>query len=377
MAATRTPGITTDADGNLFIDKCHRGTRICLRLGPITIEQAELRLKREVGHVDMELACRAHARPLFRDCAARYLAQRHERRSLATMQVHVRLLLPHIGDLEPHQVHDATLAPFIASRVAAGASATTINRSLEVVRAILNRAARSYRDADGTPWLAGVPPLITMLPESRRSPYPITWDEQDRLFPRLPAHLQRMALFAVNTGLRDSNVCGLQWTWEVPLPELGRSVFVVPADSFKSKRDHVVILNDAAWSVVQAQRGLHPIWVFPFRDHRIESMNNTGWQNARHAVGLDRMRVHDLRHTFACRLRAAGVSQEDRCALLGHAEHSMSGHYASADVGRLIDLANLVLNRHETRTVLRVANGWPVGPATQRLWITGPAAVPQ
>src|SRR5687768_5222788 len=30
---------------------------------------------------------------------------------------------------------------------------------------------------------------------------------------------------------------------------------------------------------------------------------------------------------------------------------------------RLIELANLVLNRQETRTVLRVANGWPVGPA--------------
>jgi integrase len=185
-----------------------------------------------------------------------------------------------------------------------------------------------------------------------------------------------MALFAVNTGLRDSNVCGLQWTWEVPLAELGRSLFVEPAESFKSKRDHVVILNDAAWSIVQAQRGLHPIWVFPFQGHRLESMNNTGWQNARRAVGLPQMRVHDLRHTFACRLRAAGVSQEDRCALLGHAEHSMSGHYASADVGRLVELANLVLNRYETRTVLRVANGWPVGPATQ-LWITGPATVPQ
>jgi len=174
------------------------------------------------------------------------------------------------------------------------------------------------------------------------------------------AHLQGMALFAVNTGLRDSNVCGLQWPWEVPLPELGQSVFVVPAESCKSNRDHVVILNDAAWSIVQGQRGLHPIWVFAFRSQRIESMNNTGWQNARHAVGLDRMRVHDLRHTFACRLRAAGVSQEDRCALLGHAEHSMSGHYASGDVGRLVELANLVPIRQETRTVLRVANGWPV-----------------
>src|SRR5207253_7752389 len=52
------------------------------------------------------------------------------------------------------------------------------------------------------------------LTDRSRRPYPITWEEQDRLFPTLPAHLQRMVLFAVNTGLRDSNVCGLQWTWE-------------------------------------------------------------------------------------------------------------------------------------------------------------------
>src|ERR1700732_4210889 len=105
------------------------------------------------------------------------------------------------------------------------------------------------------------PVPITMLPESPRSPYPITWKEQDTLFRKLPAHLGRMALFAVNTGLRDSNVCGLQWTWEVAVPELGRSVFVIPPEAFKTKRPHVVILNDVAWSIVVAQRSLHPIWV--------------------------------------------------------------------------------------------------------------------
>jgi hypothetical protein len=55
-----------------------------------------------------------------------------------------------------------------------------------------------------------------------------------------------MALFAINTGLRDSNVCGLQWQWEVPVPEVGRSVFVIPPEAFKTKRAHVVVLNDVA-----------------------------------------------------------------------------------------------------------------------------------
>ena len=84
-------------------------------------------------------------------------------------------------------------------------------------------------------------------------------------------------------------------------------------------------------------------------------MNNNGWQRARRDAGLPLVRVHDLRHSFACRLRAAGVSAEDREALLGHANHSMAGHYASADVGRLLKQANLLLDRRGTRTVLRVA----------------------
>src|SRR6202163_2138496 len=67
----------------------------------------------------------------------------------------------------------------------------------------------------------------------------------------------------------------------------------------------------------------------------------------------------------------AGVSAEDREALLGHANHSMAGHCASADVGRLLKQANLVLNRQETRTVLRVANA-----RESVLWIKGPARGP-
>ena len=112
------------------------------------------------------------------------------------------------------------------------------------------------------------------------------------------------------------------------------------------------------------------MWVFPYRGKPVGTMNNTAWQRARKEVGLPRVRIHDLRHTFACRLRAVGVSMEDRQVLLGHASRSMAGHYASADVGRLLGQANLVLKREETRTVLRVANAGS-------LWIKGPAEVRQ
>jgi hypothetical protein len=42
-------------------------------------------------------------------------------RSLEAIRIHVQLLVEYIGQLEPHQVHDATLAaPLISLRIADG-----------------------------------------------------------------------------------------------------------------------------------------------------------------------------------------------------------------------------------------------------------------
>lgn len=372
MARTSVRGITIDRLGRRTIDKEHRGERIFVRLGAASQEEAERYLAKEVDRLEWERERRTHACPLFSDCAKRFLRESKHKRSAKTLAWHIEMLLRYIGPLEVRRVHDDTLRPFIDARLAERVSTTTVNRSLEVVRTILHRASRAYRDDDGMPWLEIAPPLITMLPEDPRQPYPISWEEQDRIFRRLPGHLAHMALFAVNTGLRDSNLCGLRWAWEVPIAELDRSVFVIPKDAFKSRRPHVVILNDAAWSIVESRRGRHADWVFTYRGKPIRSMNNTGWQRARRKAGLASVRIHDLRHTFATRLRGAGVHEEDRAALLGHACRSMPEHYASADIRRLIALADRVLERRETTTILRVANGCrPSAPFRARLSLCG------
>ena len=57
-----------------------------------------------------------------------------------------------------------------------------------------------------------------------------------------------MALFKVNTGCREAEVCGLKWEWEVEVPELDTSVFIIPASKVKNRKDRVVILNRVAKS---------------------------------------------------------------------------------------------------------------------------------
>ena len=72
-------------------------------------------------------------------------------------------------------------------------------------------------------------------------------------------------------------------------------------------------------------------------------LNNTGWQRARKKARLPLVRVHDLKHTFGRRLRAAGVSFEDRQDLLGHRSGRITSHYSAAELGSLIEAANQVV----------------------------------
>lgn len=70
------------------------------------------------------------------------------------------------------------------------------------------------------------------------------------MFAQLPGHLARMALFKVNTGTRQAEVCGLRRDWEARVDEMATSVFVVPADRVKNGEERLIVLNHVARSVL-------------------------------------------------------------------------------------------------------------------------------
>ena len=266
----------------------------------------------------------------------------------------LKQLLPWIGQVTLDRIHRGTLEPWVEHRRQEGAANATINHGLKVVRRIINLASGEWVDEYGLTWVYGAPKirLLPMLP--KRQPYPLGWEEQDRLFQTLPAHLAQMALFAVNTGCRDGEICNLRWDWEVKVPEMDTSVFIVPENFVKNGEERLVVLNRIAESVVNNRRGQSTDWVFTYRDKPITRMLNSAWLRARSSVDLKQVRVHDLKHTFGRRLRAAGVSFEDRQDLLGHRSGRITTHYSAAELSRLIEAANSVCNRGEQRPQLVV-----------------------
>ena len=121
--------------------------------------------------------------------------------------------------------------------------------------------------------------------EDAREPYPLSWDEQAQLLQQLPPHLARMLLFKVNTGCREWEVCSLRWDWEVQVPELETSVFIVPGEKVKNRSDRLVVLNEVASSVVESMRGQHPCYVFTYHEERVARMNKLGLEEGKEARG--------------------------------------------------------------------------------------------
>ena len=154
-------------------------------------------------------------------------------------------------------LHDGTLKPYILVCKKKGLKNKTINNSIEIVRRILNLAAQRWRDECGMTWIE-TPPLLTMLDlNDARKPYPLSWDEQKLLLKHLPPHARRMALFKVNTGTREQEVCQLQWDWQIDIPELGTSVFLVPGEISKNTDERLIVLNKVATASITDQVGKH------------------------------------------------------------------------------------------------------------------------
>lgn len=344
MGRKKTPGLKKRA-GIWHIDKRISGRRICQSTESADLAEAERFLARLTEEQRQAEVYGVRPSRTFEQAAAKYVLDNQHKRSIQSDIGRLKLLLPWIGDTALDRLHRGSLEPWVTYRRNEGAAIGTINHGLKVVRRILNLAASEWVDEYGLTWLQGAPKIRLLPDTNRRPPYPLSWEEQARLFQGLPPHLAEMALFAVNTGCRDGEICRLRWEWEVAVPSLDALLFIIPGHYVKNGDERLVVLNRIARSVIERRRGKHPVHVFTYKDKPVQRMLNSAWLRARERANLKQVRVHDLKHTFGRRLRAAGVSFEDRQDLLGHRSGRITTHYSAAELSRLIEAANSVCDR--------------------------------
>jgi len=337
----RMPGLVKRSSG-WYVDKKVDGRRIYESTGSGDRAEAERYLVHRLEQIRQATVYGVRPKRIFREAALKFVRENGQKASIKDDVGAIKQLAPYIGALSLEAVHMGSLQAFIQARKDQGVKSRTINYALQLVRHILNLAAGEWLDEHGLTWLVTAP-KIKLLPElDKRKPYPLSWDEQERLFKELPPHLLNMAIFAVNTGCRDREICNLRWEWEVGVPDLNCTAFIIPGVRVKNREDRLVVINNTAKTVIDKLREKSSEYVFTFKGKPVQKMLRSAWRKARERAGLPQVRVHDLKHTFGRRLRAAGVSFEDRQDLLGHKSGRITTHYSSAELNNLLQAANKV-----------------------------------
>lgn len=244
---------------------------------------------------------------------------REDMKKLAWLQPYLR------GRIVAEITRDEIIA--IGERKRAESSGPTANRYLALIRAILRKACFEWEWIDKAP-------QVKLYKESKRRVRWITPEQAHRLLLVLPLHQRDIALFALATGLRQSNILKLAWDQV----DLDRHTAWIPGDKAKGREDIHVSLSQLSVELLQRQLGKHAEWVFTYAGKAVSQVNTKAWRSALKRAGIENFRWHDLRHTWASWLVQSGTPLYDL--------QEMGAWKSSEMVRRYAHLAPAQMARH-------------------------------
>ena len=265
------------------------------------------------------------------DAVIRWLDESKHKQSLVDDKIHLRWADPFLRNILLSDITQDDIEAVAKAKEETGVSPTTVNRMLEIIRAIFRKAHSEWG------WLHTTPPIRMRKVDDRRLRW-LTHGESERLLTELPPHLQDMMQFSLATGLRESNVTGLKWA-DV---DLDRKHALVHPDQSKTKRAIPVPLNRQAIEILRRQKGKNLTFVFTYKSKPVLRCNNHAWRKAIVRARLKRFRWHDLRHTWASWHVQNGTSLQELQQLGGWSNFNTVLRYAHLSSNHLQQAAERI-----------------------------------
>ena len=125
-----------------------------------------------------------------------------------------------------------------------------------------------------------------------------------------------IVLFAVETGMRRSEILGLRWNDVGPE---GRSVVLRPT---KNGHSRTIPLSTRALSILRTVEKTDE-QIFPMSANAFR----LAWERLRARAGLFDLRFHDLRHEAISRFLEMGLSVPEVALIRGHRDQRMLFRY--------------------------------------------------
>lgn len=271
-------------------------------------------------------------RDLAEDYLERYAKPNKRPSSVADDQSMLdRTILPKLGQTKVAVVKRQDIEKL---HNALGKKPYAANRQLALLSKMFNLAVAWGWRADNP--AKGLP----RYQEDRRERW-LNEQELVDLWQALSQHTNTRAANAVRllllTGSRKNEVLAATWDQF----DLERRNWTKPSHHTKQKRtEHVPLSRDAITLLRTMLTEADPASPFLFPgDAKGKPLSDIKkfWQQVRRDVGIEDVRLHDLRHTFASNLVSRGVSLHIVGRLLGHTQPQTTARYAHLDDKALRD----------------------------------------
>ncbi|MEP6743645.1 MAG: site-specific integrase [bacterium] len=260
------------------------------------------------------------------------------------------------------EYHHSALRPSTAPKLF---GVQTVYKEAALVSSVFNMAIREGI-AQVNPCHSIPMAIKKKLPARNKRDRFLTDDEEPKLFAQFSgrrSHLFPIVRFELETGLRKGEFCRLE-AEHVNLSNESR-FFPINGKRIEVKRDELLVtkskngkprtipLTPEARRIAAFQLADATTKKFLFTSRRTGGMISefkTAFTSAVRDAGLEDFRFHDLRHTFASRLNAAGADPYTIRDLLGHSSTTISADYTHTSVERRRQaIADMSQNRGQLR----------------------------
>jgi len=257
----------------------------------------------------------------FRDFAQKYLELYAQTNKISwkTDRSCIKNMNHYFGNIYLSELTSEDIEKFKKDKLSNGLQKSTVNRYLAILRKMLNLA----KDWGYLPQEREI--RFRLFPERDNLKERILSEaEEKRLLQTSSELVKSVVKVALNTGMRLREILNLRWN------QINFNARVIKVDNAKNGKIRFVDVNTPLLRELQMLRSRdgqspnvfsNPETGKPYLDIK------TGFKAACRRAGIEGLRFHDLRHTFASRLVERGVDLITVKDLLGHSTVKMTERY--------------------------------------------------
>lgn len=243
-----------------------------------------------------------------------YIAHLGAKKTAETMKWTGRAVLPVFGELRPDQITVDDCRSYLATRTDAGRAIGSVHTELGHLRSAMRWAQKTG--------LIEKVPHIELPPKPASDVRPLSDSEIVRIIDNCQAfHVRLAVILLLTTGARVSAI--LDRTWDKIDFERG-IIDLRQTDGISRKGRAVLPMNRMARTALQtAYSARQSQWVVEYNGQRVKSIRK-GFSNALTRAGLHGVNIHQIRHTVAVKMLAAGQPIEAVAQYLGHSNTTIT-----------------------------------------------------